>query len=112
MTQLFIDKGKSSLVEDEEGVACDEAGDHPGVARGDGRPGDLPRLDRDLPVMVELDRADAEDRLAAIGRAGRCSQRLDLARRGGDEAAADIPAWRRAFRRRLCLRRAAERGAR
>src|SRR5260221_1092818 len=90
MAQLFIDKGKSSLVEDEEGVARDEVGDHPGVARGDGRPGDLARLDRDLPVMVELDRADAEDRLAAIGRARRRSQRLDLARRGDDQAAADI----------------------
>src|SRR5260370_41342058 len=87
MAQLFIDKGKSSLVEDEEGVACDEAGDHPGVARGDGRPGDLPRLDRDLPVMIEVDRADAEERLGGIRRARSRPPRPDLPP-PGDEGAA------------------------
>jgi hypothetical protein len=40
--------------------------------------------------MIELYRADAEDGRAAIDRAGCRAQRLDLPRRGDDEAAADL----------------------
>jgi len=53
--------------------------------------------------MIEIERADAEDGLAAIARAGSRTQRLDLARRGDDEAAADIVSRRYAARGHLRL---------